>query len=136
MHTVSLKDHVAKMIYNPGLRHNCQQGPNRGPRMSSECPTESRCHLSSAGRTSSSSAKREPQTQTSTQSDTLQSKGGQVEYEELALMKTYLIMLFNNLSIENSDSYFKCAISGHRKESQKTKWYMVDIVTLDLFVRL
>ena len=41
-------------------------------------------------------------------------------------MKTHMILLFNNLSIENSDSYFKCAISGHRKESQKTKWYMVD----------
>ena len=50
------------------------------------------------------------------------------------MMKTYMILLFNNLSIENSDSYFKCAISGHRKESQKTKWYMVDNVTLDFFI--
>ena len=49
-------------------------------------------------------------------------------------MKKYMILLFNNLSIENSDSYFKCAISGHRKESQKTKWYMVDNVTLDFFI--
>ena len=50
------------------------------------------------------------------------------------MMKTYLILFFNNLSNENSDSYFKCAISGHRKESQKTKWYMVDNVTLDFFI--
>ena len=45
-----------------------------------------------------------------------------------------MILLFNNLSIENSDSYFKCAISGHRKESQKTKWYMVVNVRLDFFI--
>ena len=51
-------------------------------------------------------------------------------------MKTHMILLFNNLSIENSDSYFKCAISGHRKESQKTKWYMVYNVTLDFFICL